>query len=370
MEIKKCKKCERDLPKNTDYFFKKKDTKDGFVNNCKECNGFKFTILLELKDGEMCCKGCKRILPYDDEHFPTDKSTKTGLRNVCYECKGGQFGKRRPQPDKWTKIEDQLLKKEYPDNLNKYIIHLFPNRTEKAIIDRAAILGISKSNIAREKRYEEHSEFMFHNSPWIGIPKTDQEKHNTSNRIKNLWKEKPNAMLANVQYERTSDHRDYLSKIKSEAGLWKGENNPRFKNPLSGSENGRWLGGITPLLLWLRNQLSDWKQESMKFHNYTCILTGENFDEIHHLYSFKQIVRETLDSLNFEYTKTLESFTEDEIEIIRDLIIKNNKKYGLGVCLTKEVHKLFHDIYGYGDNTPEQFKEFTVRFTNGEFKAT
>lgn len=351
---------------NTDYFFTKKGTADGFTNKCKECQNYKFTKYHELKEGEMFCKKCERILPHDAEHFPIDKTTKTGLRNVCYECKGSTFGERRLQL-KWTKKEDDLLMKEYPDNLNIDILHLFPNRTDKAITDRAGKLGISKSDIALEKRYEKQSEFMFHNSPWIGIPKTDQEKENTSIRMKKMWKENPESMLANAQYERTSYHREYLGNIKAEAGLWKGENNPRFINPLFGSDNGRWLGGITPLLLWLRNQLSDWKQESMKFHNYTCILTGENFDEIHHLYSFKQIVRETLDSLNFEYTKTLESFTDEEIEIVRDLIIKNNNKYGLGVCLTKEVHKLFHDTYGYGDNTPEQFYEFKERFNNGEF---
>jgi hypothetical protein len=366
METKNCKKCERNLPKNTDHFFKKKDTKDGFVNNCKECDGFKFTRYLELKDGEMFCKKCERILPHDSEHFSKDKNLKTGLRNVCYECKGGSFKVRRLQ-EKWTEIEDVLLKKEYPDNLNRDIIHLFPNRTEKAIMDRARILGISKSDIAREKRYEEHSEFMFHNSHWIGIPKTDQEKYNLSEQMKKRWEEDPDTMLANVQYERTIQHREYIGNIKAEAGLWKGENNPRFIKPLLGSDNGRWLGGITPLLLWLRNQLGDWKQDSMKYHNYTCVLTGRNFDEIHHSQSFKSIIKETLDNLNISYTKTLEDFSMEELETLRDEIIKVNNKYGYGICLIKEVHKLFHDLYSYGNNTPEQFEEFRIRFNNGEF---
>jgi hypothetical protein len=354
---------------NTDCFFKKKDTVDGFTNKCKECQGYNFTKYFELKEGEMFCKKCERILPHDGEHFPKDKNLKTGLRNVCHECKGGTYGERRLQP-KWTKEEEDLLKKEYPDNLNKNIVHLFPNRNEKGIIDKASQLGISKSEIAIEKRYEEHSEFMFHNSPWIGVPKTEYEKQALSEQMKKRWEENPDVMLANVQYERTVHHREYLGKIKVEAGLWKGENNPRFINPLFGSDNGRWLGGITPLLFWLRNQLGDWKQESMKFHNYTCVLTGKDFDDIHHLYSFKQIVKETLDSLEFEYTKTLETFTEEELEIVRELIIKNNNKYGFGVCLTKNVHKLFHDLYGYGDNTPEQFEEFKSRFNNGEFIET
>lgn len=365
--MKNCKKCERELPMNTDYFFSKKDTVDGYTNKCKECQGYKFTKYFKLIEGEMFCKKCDRILPHNDEHFPIDKTAKNGLRNVCYECKGSSFGKRKPKPDLWSKKEDSLLKEVYPDNLNRDIIHMFPNRTDKAIIDRAAILGISKSEIALEKRYEAQSEFMMQNSSWIGRPKTESEKENLSILMKKRWKENSEEMLNNVQYERSGEHREYLSRIRTEAGLWKGENNPRFIKPLNGSDNGRWLGGITPILLWLRNQIGDWKKESMEHHNYTCVLTGRNFDEIHHLHSFKKIVRETLDSINFDYAKTLENLSDGELEILRESIIKTNNKYGYGVCLTKEVHKLFHDTYGYGENSPEQFEEFSLRFGNSEF---
>jgi len=52
---------------------------------------------------------------------------------------------------------------------------------------------------------------------------------------------------------------------------------------------------------------------------------------------------------------------------VKDKCLKLHYKYGLGVCIRKDIHELFHNLYGRGNNTPEQFKEFTQRYQNGEF---
>lgn len=365
---KLCNDCKRKFPLELDYFFKKKGTNDGFTNKCKECQGYKFTKYNKLDANEMCCKRCDRVLPYNDEYFPSDKSTKTGLRNVCYECKGSSFGKRKPKSEIWTNKEDKLLIEIYADNTNEEISLLFPNRTVKALVDRARLLGLSKSNIAREKQYKNHSRIMKVNSAWIGRTVSEEEKENLSNNMKRKWENDRESMLKNAQYERTPEIRKAISDKAKERGAWVGESNPRHLNPLIGSTNGNWKGGITPLLFWLRNQLDDWKQESMKFHNYTCVLSGKNFDEIHHLVSFKEIINIALNELNYSKTKTLEEYSDKELETLRYKIIEINNSFGLGVCLTKEIHKLFHDLYGYGDNSPEQFEEFTNRYKSCEFE--
>ena len=39
-------------------------------------------------------------------------------------------------------------------------------------------------------------------------------------------------------------------------------------------------------------------------------------------------------------------------------------KYPLGVCVSKDYHKMFHSIYGNRVNTPEQWDEFLNTYIN------
>lgn len=128
-----------------------------------------------------------------------------------------------------------------------------------------------------------------------------------------------------------------------------------------GEENARWNGGISSLVAYLRGQLTDWKKDTMKFSNYKCIITGKNFDDIHHLYSFDKIKDETIQILHFPIYDEINKYSDDELKQISKLCLELHYKYGLGVCITNKEHKLFHKIYGFGNNTPEQFEEFKTK---------
>jgi len=101
--------------------------------------------------------------------------------------------------------------------------------------------------------------------------------------------------------------------------------------------------------------------------NYKCVITGKKFNAIHHLYSFNKILKETLEELVLPIHKEINDYTSKEMNLIKDIIIKKHNEYPLGVCLCKEIHNLYHKIYGKVDNTPEQFEEFKIRYNNGEF---
>lgn len=114
----------------------------------------------------------------------------------------------------------------------------------------------------------------------------------------------------------------------------------------------------TPLFSYLREMSTkEWKQKSAKNCDYKCVITGEPFDVIHHLYSFNLIAREAL-SLNAILLRgSISNYSQEELEILIAECKRLHEKYGLGVCLSEKAHKTFHSIYG-NSNSVEQFEEF------------
>lgn len=136
---------------------------------------------------------------------------------------------------------------------------------------------------------------------------------------------------------------------------------------MRGENHPNWQGGFTNIKAYLRNNIVNWKKESMYACNYKCVITGDDFDDIHHLHSFNLIFKELINETMFELKDNFIEHNKDEIEYLENKIVELHNKYGLGVCLRKDIHSLFHVLYGRGDNTPEQFDEFKTRCSFGEF---
>ena len=133
-----------------------------------------------------------------------------------------------------------------------------------------------------------------------------------------------------------------------------------------GANSNNWKGGISPLNNFLREFLSDWKKESMVNCHYKCVITGDKFDVIHHLYPYNKILQETLDECRLPVYPLISNYTNEQLELLKYTIIKNHYKHPLGVCLRQDIHNLYHHIYG-DDNNLEQFEEFAKKYYDGEF---
>ena len=102
---------------------------------------------------------------------------------------------------------------------------------------------------------------------------------------------------------------------------------------VTGSDHPNWNPELTPKEREKKRRelyKIDWRGKVLKKDNYTCQICGDNSSGnlvAHHKYSYRAYLDKRTDIDN-------------------------------GVTLCEDCHKKFHDIYGYGDNIEEQFKEF------------
>lgn len=337
MKHKSCKQCNRTLPLDSDHFFKKKDTKDGFTNKCKECMGKKFTDKLSKipKNGFKFCIKCNKELKISIQFFPPDALCKDGFRNVCRSCgKDGHYMKEEYNPKRiWSDEENNLFIERYPHYINKELVEIFyTEETVKSINQRAHRLGIHKSEETKNRIALMKSEQWGCDSPLLGLVRTENERLQRSVIMKGRFVGE-NSPLYGIKLSK--ERRDYMSKIKK--GNWSGKTNPRHANPLFGELNGRWNGGITPENQKIRNskEYFTWRDSVFARDFYTCQKcgnkTGGNL-EAHHIVNFYSNPQ-----LRFEITNGITLCSQ---------------------CHNPNVVDSFHHKFGTRENTLEQLHEF------------
>lgn len=135
-----------------------------------------------------------------------------------------------------------------------------------------------------------------------------------------------------------------------------------------GENHSSWKGGISPLKELCRNSIIGWKKRSMEMCKYKCIITGDKFSHIHHLHPFHIIFSSFIDSKGISRSALLSDFTQIELDQLIKEFVKYHDSFGLGVCLSLEVHNLFHHIYGF-DGTKEDFEEFKKNYSPSNLDA-
>lgn len=118
---------------------------------------------------------------------------------------------------------------------------------------------------------------------------------------------------------------------------------------------------------YLRGNIYQWKLDSIAACNDQCILSGSKNYAIHHLYNFQNILNEYIKKYNIRIFNDINDYPIDELEYITQTFNVFHNQFPLGVCVDKELHKLFHHLYGKTFNTPDQWDEFTINYKKGKY---
>ena len=128
------------------------------------------------------------------------------------------------------------------------------------------------------------------------------------------------------------------------------------------------LSNMLALRNYLLTQIKDWKLASAQAYNFRCAISGEEFQEIHHLISFSNILDEATGGKGMPKKPILE-YSNEELNVFVENIKSLHWKYGLGIPLTKKFHRYFHKLYGTdGQTTPDDFWEYYDRIQSGDIQ--
>ena len=319
--------------------------------------------------------------------------------------KMGIFQRKQKQ---WTTEELNYLKENYPYEDWSIILQTLNRWTKDDIIGKA-----SKLKIKREIYFWSDNDILILKDSYEKCLPTSEIKVLLNNRFaesaiiakayklgitkREWWSEEENKLLIQIYGEKSIDEICEMFPNRSRQAIiahastlnlvnkvyWKDEEIEFIKNnyqTMSDAEMSVILGRgcsavsnkrcqlhlfhIVPpgvynyLSEYIRKRNKEWKKNSSRNCNYRCVITGERFHAIHHLYGMNLILNETLQELSFSENIKIQELSQNDLDDILNHFFIVQNRYPLGICLSKTIHKQFHDEYGYGNNTPEQFNDF------------
>lgn len=217
---------------------------------------------------------------------------------------------------KWSNVEVAILMDKYESCGAAGVVDLLPGRSKRAIIGKAMSLGLGCDCFWNEDEIK----FLVEN----GISMSDED-------------------IAKVLGRGVKGVADKRRKL----GLYFPKNDISYYN----------------IDDFIRHRNYGWKKESMQNCNYKCVITDSSDFEVHHIYSFNLILKEAMQDDRWIH-KDFTDYTIDELDYNLNIFFQYQSKYPLGVCLSVDMHKKFHSIYGNRINTPEQWYEFFNTYVN------
>lgn len=368
-----CKNCSKEF---YDYFKETQFCSRECMNEFKRNNG-----KLKYKDCEICGK---RFRPsYSGQVFCSvecrAKSTEKRVKCKCEFC-GQLFFRIISEVDKnahhycskecrynatsWSDNEINILIKNYGEIPNRDIsVLLDGNRSAKEISRKASELNLT---LNREWSYEEinilkenYSNVSFDEIMEM-LPRRTRSSILGQARKMNLKSFYYSSRVYTGE-ENAYLRENYLSSTNEELALYLNRSVKAIAQHLLVLKLYRPVNkkGYDTIAEYIRKKLIPWKNKVKEEHNYTCQVTGCRSNiVVHHIKGFNLILDEAINEINFPIYDDAREYSEEQINELFNAFFDLQERYHSYICISEEVHKKFHNIYGYGDNTEEQWNEF------------
>ena len=247
------------------------------------------------------------------QHFLSKKYSENAIRGMALNIGLGQF-------QRWTKEEEELLQVIYSTKPMCEVMTMLPNRTAVAIIQKAREFNLYSYFNVNKLYTNQEVQYLIDNH----ATKTVGEMARNLNR----------------------------SELGVELKL--------RKLGLNGSANG--------LNVYIRSKLGYWRETAINELGQKCCLTGKTDNlVIHHCRSFNLLVQEAAKSLNFQFKDYYEDYSKEELHSISEKVFDLQEQYKEYVCISKDIHRVFHKEYGYGNNTIEQWNDIVEKYKSGYY---
>lgn len=220
----------------------------------------------------------------------------------------------------WSETEIEILKNNYSSVPMYELLQMLPDRTLSSILGKARSYNLKSLYIL---------------SRWYT---PEQNKYLKDNYLKMTNKELG---------EELGKTKEAISQHLAVLGLVRPHEKSKY----------------TDLTEYIRGRLLPWINKIKRENNYTCSLSGQKDKVIlHHTYGFNLLFEEAIDILSFPIYENINDYSQEQLDNLYNQFFELQEEYASYVCISENVHKQFHSIYGYGDNLPEQWNEFVETY--------
>ena len=298
---KKFERIKSEVDKNTQHFCSKKCRYD--------------YIKWDDKDLEILKKNYSVISNDEISDMLSKKRSNSEIKRKALELDLASF-------KLWTKEEISLLIDTYSYHPIDVVMQLLPNKSYSSILRQAQVQNIKSFTYLSREWTKEDTAYLTYN--YEDVSYEDMAKH-------------LNRTVSSVKQR--------MIKL----GLRK------HTQPTS----------YTSLYKFIRSKIKPYIISFRRANNYTCALTGCRSNiVVHHIHGFIVILDELLQETNFPIFDNFSMYTDEQLSFLVDEFLKLQEKYDACICITEDIHKQLHSIYGYGSNTREQWDEFVELYYN------